>query len=163
MHAIQTYAEMKAWFHPFFSSALNGGEWPGTWTGRFIPGARTPGTQWTRGYLDPLQPVRRLWKVISYTFRDSNISSSVVQSVHVVPYSTRKMKPTKCMQKNHVSVQTNYSYIYAARGAEMLNNTNSLRRQPPCTLNRLPHQILSPNRILGPVFFYNFRTGQREC
>jgi len=30
MHVIQTYGEMEAWFHSFFSSALDGGKWPVT-------------------------------------------------------------------------------------------------------------------------------------
>jgi len=65
MHVIQTYGEMEAWFHSFFSLALDGGEWPSTWIGRFTPEESRSGG---------------CGNVQFYTFQDST-HSSVVQSV----------------------------------------------------------------------------------
>jgi hypothetical protein len=34
---------------PFFTSALDGGEWPASRTGRFLPCEAPPGTNWIGG------------------------------------------------------------------------------------------------------------------
>jgi hypothetical protein len=37
----------------FLHSALVGGEWSASGTGRFTPGERAPGTHWIGGWVDP--------------------------------------------------------------------------------------------------------------
>jgi hypothetical protein len=38
---------------PFLTSALDGGEWSFSRTGRFTPGERSPGTLWRGGWVSP--------------------------------------------------------------------------------------------------------------
>jgi hypothetical protein len=63
--------------HAFLTSALDGGEWSASRTGRFIPRERAPSAHWIRGWLDPragLDAVER--RKIPSPCRDSNPRSS---------------------------------------------------------------------------------------
>jgi len=53
-HAMSTYWEgVETEIHSFLTSALDGGEWSGSRTGRFTPGKINIGTHWIGGWLGP--------------------------------------------------------------------------------------------------------------
>jgi hypothetical protein len=58
---------------PFFTSALDAGEWSASRPGRFIPGERAPSTHWITGWMGPragLDAVEK--KGISFSCQKSN-------------------------------------------------------------------------------------------
>jgi hypothetical protein len=66
---------------------------------------KNPGTQWTRGYLDPID----CGKVIFYIFPGSNIHSSVVQSIACI---ARMSFPTRHVKWNQPSAFTYTTFQY---------------------------------------------------
>jgi hypothetical protein len=124
MHAIQTYGETEAWFHSFFSSALDGGECPEPTS--LLPG-KNPRYPVDRRISKPSSRSGGCEKVISYTFRNSNMYSSgssvhSLNCVNVVPYSTHQMKPTEFTHKYHVSVQ----HAFLQRGSKAVSPLSQL-------------------------------------
>jgi hypothetical protein len=49
---MKAYSGMDVWIHIFLTSALVGGEWSTSRSGRFTPGERVPGTHWRGGWVD---------------------------------------------------------------------------------------------------------------
>jgi hypothetical protein len=50
---MKTYGEVDVQIHIFLISALTGGEWSASCSGRFTPGERAPGTHWIGGWVVP--------------------------------------------------------------------------------------------------------------
>jgi hypothetical protein len=50
---MKTYEGVDVEAHVVFTSALVGGEWSASRTGRFTPGERAPGTHWIGGWVGP--------------------------------------------------------------------------------------------------------------
>jgi hypothetical protein len=50
---MKTYAAVVVEIYVFVTSALVGVEWSASRTGRFTPGEKAPGTQWTGGWVGP--------------------------------------------------------------------------------------------------------------
>jgi hypothetical protein len=45
--------EVEVQFHPFLTSALDGGEWSYSRPGRFTSRVRVPGSHWVVGFVGP--------------------------------------------------------------------------------------------------------------
>jgi len=85
---------MEAWFHSFFSTALDG---VASYLNRpLYSWGKKSGTQRTRGYLDPVagQEAVDTFQGSEHPFLGSSVRS--FHCVNVVPYSTRQMKPSVC-------------------------------------------------------------------
>jgi hypothetical protein len=50
---MKTYGVMNVWIHIFLTSALVGGKWSASRSGRFTPGERAPDTHWIGGWVGP--------------------------------------------------------------------------------------------------------------
>jgi hypothetical protein len=50
---MKTYGGMDVYVQVFLTSALFGGEWSASYSDRFTPGERAPGTHWIGGWVDP--------------------------------------------------------------------------------------------------------------
>jgi hypothetical protein len=49
---MEAYWGVKVELHVFLISALDGGEWSASRSGRFTPRERAPGTDWIGGWVD---------------------------------------------------------------------------------------------------------------
>jgi len=56
------YCGVEVEIYAFLTSALDGGEWLGSYSGHFTPGVRTPGTHWIGGRVGPRARLDRLKK-----------------------------------------------------------------------------------------------------
>jgi hypothetical protein len=52
-YAMKAYGEVDVQSHIFFTSALAGGEWSASGTGRFAPRKTATGTHWIKGWVGP--------------------------------------------------------------------------------------------------------------
>jgi hypothetical protein len=52
-HDMKTCGEVKEQFHAFLNSALVGGEWSASLSGRFTSGKSAPDTHWIGGWVGP--------------------------------------------------------------------------------------------------------------
>jgi hypothetical protein len=52
-HAMKAYWGSEGKLHALLTSALDGGEWSASRTGRFTPRERAPGTHWIGGRVGP--------------------------------------------------------------------------------------------------------------
>jgi hypothetical protein len=50
---MKTYGGVDVYIYVFLTSALVGGEWSSSRSGRFTPGERAPGTHWIGGWVGP--------------------------------------------------------------------------------------------------------------
>jgi hypothetical protein len=50
---MKVYGGVDIYIHIFLTSALLRGEWSASYTGRFTPGERAPGTHWIEGWMCP--------------------------------------------------------------------------------------------------------------
>jgi hypothetical protein len=50
---MKTYGGVDVWIHIFLTSALVGGEWSASRTGRFTPGERDHVIHWIEGWVGP--------------------------------------------------------------------------------------------------------------
>jgi hypothetical protein len=50
---MKTYAKVEVQLHAFLNSALDGGQWPASLPGSFIPGERDLGTHWISWWAGP--------------------------------------------------------------------------------------------------------------
>jgi hypothetical protein len=98
--------------------------------------------------------------VIFYTFRDSNIHSSVVQSVAYIAWMCSLLDTSNETNRVYAHVPCFgidklllYPWGRKDRHIKKTSNHTTLRRWLSRTLTRFPPQILSPNGILCPVFF----------
>jgi hypothetical protein len=55
--------------HAFLISASDKGEWSASYSGRFAPGERVPGTHYKEGYVGPRSGQTQWWKKPSYSCR----------------------------------------------------------------------------------------------
>jgi hypothetical protein len=79
---MKAYGGTDVQIHIFLTSALAGGEWSASYSGRFTPGERTPPVPIGQEFGWTPESVWTMWRrENSCPYRDSNSDSSVVQPV----------------------------------------------------------------------------------
>jgi hypothetical protein len=76
---MKTYEEVDVQTHIFLTSALVGGEWSASRSGRFTPGERVPGTPQIGGLVGPRTDLDNVERRKSCPYQDSNSDLSAVQ------------------------------------------------------------------------------------
>jgi hypothetical protein len=109
------WGERRYSSYSFTTSALDGGEWSASRTGRaFTPGERTPGTHCTGGWVGPRAGlVTEVRGKILCLCRGSNTDRPVVQPVvrHYTAWATRLLLSLQRETKDKIAHST-YSFHY---------------------------------------------------
>jgi hypothetical protein len=76
-HAMKVYWGVEVYLHAFLDSALDGGEWSVSITGRFTPSERVSVTHWIGSWVGPSAGLDTVVKrIIHRPYRDLNPRSS---------------------------------------------------------------------------------------
>jgi hypothetical protein len=78
---MKAYGGVDVYIHIFLTSTLAGGEWSASRPGRFTPGESSTDANWIGGWVNPRAGLHYVEKKNSWSYRDSNSDSSVVQLV----------------------------------------------------------------------------------
>jgi hypothetical protein len=77
---MKTYGKVKVQLHAYLTSTLDEGEWSVSRPGRFTPREKASSTHSKGAGLAP-EPILTVWRKVSFSCKDSNPYSSVVQPV----------------------------------------------------------------------------------
>jgi hypothetical protein len=78
---MKAYGGVDIYIQIFLTSALVGGQWSASRTGRFIPWERARGTHWRGGWMDHRAGLDNVENRTFLTLPDSNSHPTVVQAV----------------------------------------------------------------------------------
>jgi hypothetical protein len=78
---MKAYVGVDVYIHIFLTSALVGGEWSASRSGRFTPEESVPGAHWIEGWVGPRAGLDDMEERKFLTCRNWNSDPSVVQPV----------------------------------------------------------------------------------